>query len=159
MPWAKDHSPKLLEGAFRELRRLDAVLESRSECSRAGRSPRRCRDCQFRNDAEMVAGPDTAYRAVEDAPAGGNVERGPVIATAHEDVVDTASGLERHLTVHHQRVTERPDQWVSRCKRVAKLARVRGRWILQSSQSPARILISRAGRILAPLRMGLPEQG
>jgi hypothetical protein len=73
--------------------------------------------------AEMVAGPDTAYRAVEDAPAGGNVERGPVIATAHEDVVDTASGLERHLTVH-QRVTERRDQWVSRCKRVAKLARV-----------------------------------
>jgi hypothetical protein len=54
----------------------------------------------------MVAGPDTAYRAVEDAPAGRNVERGPVIATAHEDVVDMASGLERHLTVHHQRVID-----------------------------------------------------
>jgi hypothetical protein len=104
---------------FRELRKAEVQLlrihiprtpvnNGKKEDQRLlHRSPTGCLSGEVRDDAEVVACPHTSYGFVEDALAGGDVERGTVIFAAHHDVVDAAGQLERHLATSHQRIPRR----------------------------------------------------
>src|SRR5215218_275690 len=56
---------------------------------------------------EMVARPHAALGLVEEALAGDDVERGPVLDAAHHDVVDPAAQLPRPLAAGYERVSRR----------------------------------------------------
>src|SRR5215212_7699703 len=65
-------------------------------------------DRGVRYDAEVVARPHTVYRLVEDALAGGDIERGTMVAAADHYVVDPAAQLKRPVVAAaHKRVARR----------------------------------------------------
>src|SRR3712207_2628742 len=79
-----------------------------SSVSLAVRRGTRPWDRKVRYDAEVVARPYALYRLVEDALAGGDLERGTMAAAAHHDVVDPAAQLQRPVVAAgHQRVARR----------------------------------------------------
>src|SRR5215212_5993607 len=65
-------------------------------------------DREVRYDAEVVARPHAVYWLVEDALAGGDVERGTMAAAAYHYVVDPAAQFLRPVaTAGHKRVARR----------------------------------------------------
>src|SRR5215216_6808306 len=64
-------------------------------------------DREVRYDAEVVARPHAVYRLVEDALAGGDIERGTMVAAADHYVVDPAAPLQRPVAAGHQLVARR----------------------------------------------------
>src|SRR5215212_3691283 len=65
-------------------------------------------DREVRYDAEVVARPHGVYRLVEEALAGGDLERGTMVAAADYYVVDPAAKLQRPVVAAaHQRVARR----------------------------------------------------
>src|SRR5215216_804383 len=65
-------------------------------------------DREVRYDAEVVARPHAVYRLVEDALAGGDIERGTMVAAADHCVVDPAAQLKRPVAAAgHQGVARR----------------------------------------------------
>jgi hypothetical protein len=59
----------------------------------------RCRNLKVRADAEVVAGPYTVYRFVEDTHAGGDLEGRSVLYLAHHNVVDPAAQIKYPIFV------------------------------------------------------------
>lgn len=70
-------------------------------------------------DAEVVSGPDTVNRLVEDPRARDHVQGGPVVATPDHDVVDPPTKLLRPSPLRQQRVVGR--EGASRITRVGAL--------------------------------------
>src|SRR5829696_4045374 len=65
-------------------------------------------DRELGHDAEVVARPHAVYRLVEDALAGGDLERGTMVGAADHYVVDTPAQLKRPVVAAaHQRVARR----------------------------------------------------
>jgi hypothetical protein len=64
-------------------------------------------DRELSHDAKVVARQHALYRLVEDALAGGDVERGTIVGAADHYVVDPAAQLQRPVAAGHQRVARR----------------------------------------------------
>jgi hypothetical protein len=93
--------------------------EVRARLAEAGLLGRR----QIRHNAEVVRRPDAGNGEIECKGAAGNVQRRPMLAASHEDVVDPAAALEWHLAGDDERVPRR--EGMPRLSRPRRLPRVR----------------------------------